>query len=112
MPTVSPVQTSSVQSAISRAAQRTGVDFDYLVAQARLESGLDPSAKARTSSASGLYQFIDSTWLNTLDRHGAKHGMGWADDAIGPNGRVADPAGPGSYNAKAGQSTIWSSAGL
>ena len=92
MPTVSPVQTSSVQSAISRAAQRTGVDFDYLVAQARLESGLDPSAKARTSSASGLYQFIDSTWLNTLDRHGAKHGMGWADDAIGPNGRVADPA--------------------
>ena len=61
-------------------------------AQARLESGLDPDAKARTSSATGLYQFIDSTWLRTLDRHGAKHGMEWADAAIGSNGRVADRA--------------------
>jgi hypothetical protein len=81
-----------VQGAIARAATRTGVDFDYLLAQARRESGLDPSAKAQTSSASGLYQFIDSTWLRTLDRHGAKHGMDWADAAIAPNGRVADTA--------------------
>lgn len=92
MPTVSPVQTAEVRGAIARAAQRTGVDFDYLLAQARLESGLDPSAKARTSSATGLYQFIDSTWLRTLDRHGAKHGMDWADAAISPNGRVSDAA--------------------
>ena len=92
MPTISPVQTAEVQGAIARAAQRTGVDFDYLLAQARLESGLDPSAKAGTSSATGLYQFIDSTWLRTLDRHGSKHGMDWADAAIGPNGRVADRA--------------------
>ena len=51
MPTISPVQTAEVQGAIARAATRTGVDFVYLLAQARLESGLDPSAKARTSSA-------------------------------------------------------------
>ncbi|MEX0341097.1 MAG: transglycosylase SLT domain-containing protein [Erythrobacter sp.] len=92
MPTISPVQTAEVRGAIARAAQRTGVDFDYLLAQAKLESGLNPSAKARTSSATGLYQFIDSTWLRTLDRHGAKHGMDWADAAISPNGRVADAA--------------------
>ena len=92
MPTISPVQTAEVQGAIARASQRTGVDFDYLLAQARLESGLNPNAKAGTSSATGLYQFIDSTWLRTLDRHGAKHGMDWADAAIGPNGRVADRA--------------------
>ncbi len=92
MPTISPVQTADVQGSIARAAQRTGVDFDYLLAQAKLESGLDPSAKARTSSATGLYQFIDSTWLRTLDRHGAKHGMDWADAAIAPNGRVSDGA--------------------
>lgn len=92
MPTINPIQTAEVQGAIARAAQRTGVDFDYLLAQARLESGLDPNAKAGTSSATGLYQFIDSTWLRTLDRHGAKHGMDWADAAIGANGRVADRA--------------------
>jgi len=43
-----------VRSAIAKAAQRTGVDFDYLLAQARIESSLNPNAKARTSSAAGL----------------------------------------------------------
>ena len=56
-----------VRAAISRAAQATGVDFGYLLAQARLESGLNPNARARTSSATGLYQFTNSTWLRTLD---------------------------------------------
>lgn len=80
-----------VRGAIARAAEATGVDFSYLLAQARLESGLDPSARAPTSSAAGLYQFTKGTWLATLDRHGAEHGLGWADDAIA-NGRVTDPA--------------------
>lgn len=90
MPEVSSIQASTVTAAISRAASRTGVDFNYLVAQARIESGLNPQAQARTSSARGLYQFIDSTWLRTVDKHGAKHGMGWADEAV-HGGRVSDP---------------------
>jgi hypothetical protein len=68
------VNQTPVQSAIARAAAATGVDFNYLLAQAKLESGLDPSARARTSSARGLYQFTGSTWLRTLDRHGAELG--------------------------------------
>lgn len=83
------------RQAIARAASRTGVDFDYLLAQAKLESSLDPSAKARTSSASGLYQFIDSTWLRTLDQHGEGMGLGAAATAIettGGRSRVSDPA--------------------
>lgn len=92
MPTISPVQSAEVKAAISRAAERTGVDFDYLLAQAKLESNLDPNAKARTSSATGLYQFIESTWLKTLDQHGDKHGLEWADAAINPYGRVTDAA--------------------
>lgn len=72
----------SVREAIGRAAARTGVDFDYLYNQAKTESGLNPGARARTSSASGLYQFIDQSWLGTLKQHGAKHGLGWAADAI------------------------------
>ena len=84
-----------VSSAIQLASARTGVDFSYLFNQARIESGLNPNARARTSSATGLFQFIDQTWLGTVKRHGAEHGLGWAADAIrqGTNGRyyVADP---------------------
>ena len=84
-----------VTGAIQLAASRTGVDFSYLLGQARIESGLNPNARARTSSATGLFQFIDQTWLATLDRHGAQHGLSWAANAIqrGANGRyyVADP---------------------
>jgi len=85
-----PTAGQQVRGAIVRAAEATGVDFDYLLAQARLESGLNPSARAPTSSAAGLYQFTKSTWLATLDRHGADHGLGWADSAIS-GGRVSDP---------------------
>jgi len=92
-PTAVPPSTGTpqVRSAIARAAQATGVDFAYLLGEARLESSLDPAAKAGTSSASGLYQFTGSTWLQMLDRHGAEHGMGWAGDAIS-GGKVTDPA--------------------
>jgi hypothetical protein len=80
-----------VRAAIARAAQATGVDFNYLLAQAKLESSLNPSAKAPTSSAAGLYQFTKGTWLQTLDRHGSAHGLGWAGDAIS-GGQVSDPS--------------------
>ena len=64
-----------MRGAIARAAQATGVDFNYLLAQARIESGLNPSARAATSSAAGLYQFTGSTWLSMLDKHGAAYGV-------------------------------------
>ena len=82
---------AGARAAIARAAGRTGVDFDYLLAQARIESSLNPNARAGTSSAAGLYQFTKGTWLNTLDKHGAEHGLGWAGQAI-EGGRVRDPA--------------------
>ena len=82
---------TGVRAAIAQAARRTGADFDYLMAQARIESSLDPSARAPTSSAAGLYQFTRGTWLETLERHGAEHGLDWAGAAI-DGGRVRDPA--------------------
>ncbi|SNS84170.1 hypothetical protein SAMN06295912_1195 [Sphingomonas laterariae] len=72
----------SVRAAIGRAAERTGANFTYLLNQAKSESGLNPFAKASTSSAGGLYQFIDQSWLGVLKQHGDKHGYGWAADAI------------------------------
>lgn len=80
-----------IMQAISDAANRTGVAFDYLLDQARLESGFRADAKAATSSASGLYQFTSGTWLATVRNHGSKHGLDWAASAIGPRGRVTDP---------------------
>lgn len=84
-----------VRAAIAQGAARTGMDFDFLIAQAQVESGLDPAARAKTSSATGLFQFIDSTWLATVQKHGAAHGFGALASAIdtGPRGAfVADPA--------------------
>ncbi|MBA2932938.1 transglycosylase SLT domain-containing protein [Sphingomonas sp. CGMCC 1.13654] len=85
-----------VQNAIASASASTGVDFHYLYHQARIESGLNPNAKASTSSASGLYQFTEQTWLATMKQHGAEHGLNWAANAItrGSNGHfyVSDAA--------------------
>ncbi|MDG2511885.1 lytic transglycosylase domain-containing protein [Sphingobium yanoikuyae] len=84
-----------VTNAIAMASRRTGVDFSYLLGQAKIESSLNPSARAATSSATGLYQFVDQSWLAVVDKHGAEYGLGWAADAIskGSNGRyyVSDP---------------------
>jgi len=71
-----------VRAAIGQAAQSTGVNFSYLLAQAKSESGLNPNAKANSSSATGLYQFLDQSWLGVVKQHGAEHGFGWAADAI------------------------------
>ena len=80
MSQIQPIGTPEVRAAIARAAQATGVDFDYLLAQAKLESSLDPSAQAGTSSAAGLYQFTGGTWAATLQRHGAEHGLNFSRD--------------------------------
>ncbi|CAL1691286.1 hypothetical protein MMB232_01422 [Brevundimonas subvibrioides] len=78
-----------VEAAIRRAASATGVDFDFLMKTARRESAFNPSAKARTSSAAGLFQFIEQTWLATVKQHGAQHGYGQYADLIhrGSDGR-------------------------
>jgi hypothetical protein len=72
----------SVEAAIARAAQATSVDFNYLLAQAEVESAMNPDARAATSSATGLYQFIDSTWLDTMKKHGHRFGLGHIADQI------------------------------
>lgn len=89
-------QQHNLKSVIAQSAQRTGVDFQYLIAQAQLESGMRADAKAKTSSATGLYQFIDQTWLGLVKDKGDQYGLGWAQNAISrrSNGQltVADKA--------------------
>jgi hypothetical protein len=67
------------------------VDFDFLLKTAKRESSLNPAAQARTSSAAGLFQFVEQTWLSMVKTHGAKHGYGQYSDLIerGSNGRLS-----------------------
>lgn len=81
-----------VTSAIRQASLKTGVDFAYLMEKAAAESNFDVDAKAKTSSASGLYQFIESTWLQMVNRYGDKHGLGEYADKINNYGKVTDVA--------------------
>lgn len=89
--TVNPISAGRVQSAIQLASSKTGVDFDYLLGQAKIESGLNTRARSGTSSATGLYQFVEQSWLAVVKKHGAEHGLGWAADSIGQtaSGRFA-----------------------
>lgn len=68
--------------AIKTASKATGVDFAYLMNKAAQESGFKPDAKAATSSATGLYQFTEQTWLRTVKEHGGKHELGILADQI------------------------------
>ena len=76
----------SVNGAIQNAATATGASFEYLLAAAQAESGLNPQAVSPTSSARGLYQFIDQTWLATVKRAGPTLGYGKYADAIVQDG--------------------------
>ncbi|MGU3539762.1 lytic transglycosylase domain-containing protein [Methylobacterium sp. A54F] len=87
---------AGVVEAIRDGARTSGVGFDYLLATAQRESALDPAAKAGTSSATGLFQFIEQTWLGTLKTAGPRLGLQAYADAVTarPDGTyaVADPA--------------------
>ena len=79
----------AVEVAIQRASAATGVDFSFLLGAAKRESGYNPSAHAGSSSAAGLFQFVEQTWMSTLKKHGAKYGYARYADLIqqGSDGR-------------------------
>src|SRR5258708_8618966 len=85
-----------IAGAIKQAANTTGTSFEYLVKTAKMESDFNPTAGASTSSARGLYQFIDQTWLGTVKEAGAQLGYGKYADAISKSASgtysVSDPA--------------------
>jgi hypothetical protein len=74
-----------IAGSIRQAASTTGASFEYLLATAKMESNFNPKAAATTSSARGLFQFIDQTWLGTVKEAGAHLGYGKYADAITKN---------------------------
>jgi hypothetical protein len=71
-----------VAGAIKQAAASSGTSFHYLLTTAKMESDFNPTAGASTSSAHGLFQFIDQTWLSTVKEAGAQFGYGNLADQI------------------------------
>ena len=86
---------TQITGAIKQAAAATGASFEYLLSAAKMESNFNPTATASTSSARGLYQFIDQTWLATVKEAGPSLGYSEYADAItkSPSGTysVSDP---------------------
>lgn len=81
--------------AAQQVAGLSGHSFTAILAQATQESGLNPAARNRSSSAAGPFQFLERTWLDLFRRHGSAYGQGELADAIqSRNGipSVKDPA--------------------
>ncbi len=78
---------------IVQAARETGADPALLMAIADKESSFSTGVKAQTSSATGLFQFIDTTWFRVVREFGAEHGLAKEAAAVqGPDDKpfVAD----------------------
>lgn len=73
---LTPARHAGITQALQEASVRTGTGFDHLINTAMRESSLNSQAKASTSSASGMFQFIEQTWLGMVKQHGAEHGLG------------------------------------
>src|SRR5438445_7118354 len=73
---------AKIAGSIKQAASNTGASFEYLLTTAKMESNFNPKAAATTSSARGLFQFIDQTWLGTVKEAGSQLGYGKYADAI------------------------------
>lgn len=74
-----------VVDTIVKASDEAGVDPVYMMALADKESSFDTDAKAGTSSAQGLFQFVTRTWLEMIRDYGARYGL--AEEAAAVKGR-------------------------
>lgn len=72
----------SVVEHVVKAAQTTDMDPALLMAIAEKESNFITRARARTSSASGLFQFVEKTWLQAMKHFGHRYGRAEEAKAI------------------------------
>ncbi len=70
---------STIGDVLLNAASTVGVDPGLLFAEAQAESNFDPNARANSSSASGLFQFVRKTWAGMVSKYGRKYDIGMGD---------------------------------
>lgn len=62
-------------AAIVKASVATGAEFEFLLKTAALESSFNHDTEAKTSSAVGLFQFVENTWLVMIREVGGEYGL-------------------------------------
>lgn len=67
--------TPAIAFAIRNGAEQANMPVATMFKKAEQESTFRPAVTAGTSTASGLYQFTEDTWLQAIDRWGAKYGL-------------------------------------
>ncbi len=82
----------AIVKAVQKASASTGVNFAYLMEKASVESSFRPDVKNKSSSATGLYQFIEKTWMSMVKKYGDKYGLSEYAEKIDDSGRCSDPA--------------------
>jgi len=84
-----------VAGAFATAASAGPTSFEQLARTAARESDFRPGLAASTSSAKGLFQFVDQTWLELVKKEGASVGLERQAEKIVSDGKggltVADP---------------------
>jgi hypothetical protein len=79
LPTPSGSGWGATRDLITKAAHMAGVDPKALIATIAVESGFDPNAAPKNpnlpSSAKGLGQHLDGSWMEDLNLHGKKFGI-------------------------------------
>ncbi|NNG13418.1 MAG: hypothetical protein HKM88_09235 [Halobacteria archaeon] len=91
---------SGVLAAIRLGSMHTDMDFSFLMELAAVESSFNPLSRAQTSSAAGLYQFKNDTWLEVVRKYGDKYGIGLyasqVEEVVNSKGKnrpvIRDPA--------------------
>ena len=69
-----PVRHKAIASII-RASNDTGFNLRSALTIAMMESSLGKNIDAETSSAKGIFQYIDSTWIASVKKHGKALGI-------------------------------------
>jgi len=76
--------TEKVAMAIEKASRLVGVDTALMYAIAKQESAFNPEAKAKGTTAKGLFQFIKGTWEGMVKTYGNKFPILKERDALDP----------------------------
>jgi len=76
-----------IAGAFKAASEATGTSFDYLVSTSGRESDHRADLASSSSTAKGLFQFVDQTWLGLIKREGASVGLGRLADEIVSDGK-------------------------